>query len=167
MLFVAIKGLNHNGHDFLKEVYEKGIRNFLVSELPAETKDFKNCNILKTTDTIKALQEIAAAYRNKFDIPVLAITGSNGKTMVKEWLYQLLSSDYNIVRSPKSYNSQIGVPLSIFNLSSSNNFAIFEAGISLRGEMEKLEKIISPTAGIITNVGTAHDENFSSHIRKS
>ena len=102
MLFVAIKGLNHNGHDFLKEVYEKGIRNFLVSELPAETKDFKNCNILKTTDTIKALQEIATAYRNKFDIPVLAITGSNGKTMVKEWLYQLLSNDYNIVRSPKA-----------------------------------------------------------------
>lgn len=167
MLFVTIKGLNHNGHDFLKEVYEKGIRNFLVSELPAETKDFKNCNILKTTDTVKALQEIAATYRNKFDIPVLAITGSNGKTMVKEWLYQLLSSDYNIVRSPKSYNSQIGVPLSIFNLSSSNNFAIFEAGISLRGEMEKLEKIISPTAGIITNVGTAHDENFSNHIEKA
>ena len=112
------------------------------------------------------MQNLAAHHRSQFNYPVIGITGSNGKTIVKEWLYQLLSPDYNIVRSPRSYNSQIGVPLSVWQMNEEHNLAIFEAGISQPGEMDKLEKIIEPTIGIFTNIGEAHDENFKSLSEK-
>jgi len=128
-LFIALKGVNHNGHLFLSETYDKGVRTFLISEPEAASALPDDCTVFQVADTLVALQSLAAAHRKKFNIPVLAITGSNGKTMVKEWLYQLLSPDTNIIRSPKSYNSQVGVPLSVFNLSAAHNLAIFEAGI--------------------------------------
>ena len=109
---------------------------------------------------------MAAYHRKQFNIPVIGITGSNGKTIVKEWLYQLLHADYNIVRSPKSYNSQIGVPLSVWQMNEQHTLAIFEAGISQPGEMEKLEKIIQPTIGVLTNIGEAHSEGFVSLEQK-
>ncbi len=118
-------------------------------------------------DTLSALQQLAAYHRQQFNIPVIGITGSNGKTIVKEWLYQLLNEDFNIVRSPKSYNSQIGVPLSVWQMNEHNTLAIFEAGISKPGEMEKLENIIRPTIGVLTNIGEAHGEGFSSADEKA
>ena len=163
ILFIALKGSRHNGHLFLKEAYDKGIRTFLISEMPENFSTIRDVTILKTENTLLSLQALAAAHRKIFNIPVVAITGSNGKTMVKEWLYQLLSPDSDIIRSPKSYNSQVGVPLSVFNLADNHKLAIFEAGISQPGEMQQLEKIIQPTAGIFTNIGTAHDENFIDH----
>ena len=111
-------------------------------------------------DTLAALQQLAAYHRQQFNIPVIGITGSNGKTIVKEWLYQLLHEDYNIVRSPKSYNSQIGVPLSVWQMNEQHTLGIFEAGISEQGEMERLEKMIRPTIGVLTNIGEAHSEGF-------
>ncbi|MPM36894.1 Alanine racemase [bioreactor metagenome] len=167
ILFVALRGVRHDGHQFLQEAYDKGVRTFLVADIPEFLQSKTNCTILQTADTLSSLQLLAAAHRKKFNIPVLAITGSNGKTMVKEWLYQLLSPDADIVRSPKSYNSQVGVPLSVFNLAENHTMAIFEAGISQPGEMQNLEKIIQPTAGIFTNIGTAHDENFIDHRQKA
>ncbi|HBG69703.1 MAG: hypothetical protein A2W93_01070 [Bacteroidetes bacterium GWF2_43_63] len=167
VLFIALKGARHNGHLFLQEAYDKGVRTFLVSETPDNLQYFQDAVLLKTKDTLASLQALAAAHREKFKIPVIAITGSNGKTMVKEWLYQLLSPDTDIIRSPKSYNSQVGVPLSVFNLADNHKLAILEAGISQPGEMQHLEKIIQPTAGIFTNIGTAHDENFIDHRQKA
>ena len=117
-------------------------------------------------DTLKALQQLAIHHRSKFAIPVIGITGSNGKTIVKEWLYQLLHEDYHIVRSPKSYNSQIGVPLSVWQMDEQHTLGIFEAGISQPGEMEKLERIIQPTMGILTNIGEAHNEGFTDKGQK-
>jgi len=166
-LFIALKGIHHNGHQFVAETHDKGVRTFLISEPEAASALPDDCTVFQVSDTLVALQALAAAHRKKFNIPVLAITGSNGKTMVKEWLYQLLSPDTNIIRSPKSYNSQVGVPLSVFNLSAAHNLAIFEAGISQPGEMTSLEKIIQPTAGIFTNIGAAHDESFIDHRQKT
>ncbi|MGZ3862043.1 MAG: bifunctional UDP-N-acetylmuramoyl-tripeptide:D-alanyl-D-alanine ligase/alanine racemase [Bacteroidia bacterium] len=165
--FVAIKGDRHNGHVYIKELYAQGCRCFLVSEKHAYYAELQNASFLLVKDTLNALQRLAAFKRSLFDIPVVGITGSNGKTIVKEWLWQLLSSDYNVCKNPKSYNSQIGVPLSVWQLAEKNNFALFEAGISLPGEMEKLEKIIQPTLGIIINIGSAHDENFESRKQKT
>lgn len=166
-LFIALKGVRHNGHLFLKEAYNKGIRTFIISDISADTELPADATILKTNNTLHALQSLAAAHRKKFNIPVIAITGSNGKTMVKEWLYQLLSNDTDVVRSPKSYNSQVGVPLSVFNLEANHRLAIFEAGISQPGEMQSLENIIQPNIGILTNIGAAHDENFIDHRQKA
>lgn len=157
--FIAIKGDHHNGHDYLNEAHKAGIRVFIIEEknkiLPLE-----NCVFIIVKNAVAALQSIAANHRHQFQIPIIGITGSNGKTIVKEWLNQLLAEDYNIVRSPKSYNSQIGVPISILAIESSHTLGIFEAGISLPSEMERLQKIIDPTIGIITNIGEAHLENF-------
>lgn len=158
-LFIALKTPHRNGHSFLKQVYDKGVRNFLVSEEVA-TDLLPQANIIKVADTRAALQQIATAYRNLFSLPVIGITGSNGKTIAKEWLGQLLSNSYKVVRSPKSYNSQIGVPLSVWLLDEEYDLAIFEAGISLPGEMALLEKIIQPQIGIFTNIGDAHSEGF-------
>src|ERR1700756_3203308 len=166
-LFVAIKGERHNGHIYIKELYQQGCRCFLVSEEHAYYKELSDAVFLLVTDTLLALQQLAAYKRSLFKIPVVGITGSNGKTIVKEWLWQLLSADYNICKNPKSYNSQIGVPLSVWQLNEQNNFALFEAGISLPNEMEKLEPIIKPTIGIITNIGSAHDENFTDYLQKT
>ena len=166
-LFIAIKGERHNGHIYIKELYQQGCRCFLVSEEHSYYAELKDASFLLVKDTLLALQQLAAYKRSLFKIPVVGITGSNGKTIVKEWLWQLLEHDYNICKNPKSYNSQIGVPLSVWQLNEQNNFALFEAGISLPGEMQRLEHIIKPTIGIITNIGSAHDENFSDYLQKA
>ncbi len=164
-LFFAIKGVRRDGHQFIPELYKKGIRNFVISQ-PGETSLYTEANFMLVDDTLVALQQLTAHHRQQFNIPVIGITGSNGKTIVKEWLYQLLHEDYNIVRSPKSYNSQIGVPLSVWQMNKQHTLGIFEAGISQQGEMDKLEKIIQPTIGVFTNIGEAHGEGFKSKEQK-
>lgn len=164
-LFFAIQGERHDGHDFLEELYQKGLRNFVIEknqDLPTLTE----ANILKVESSIETLQKLARIHRKNFTFPLVAITGSNGKTIIKEWLAQLLAPEYKIVKSPKSYNSQIGVPLSLWQMNSSHNLGIFEAGISKPNEMEKLEKMLSPTFGIFSNIGTAHDEGFENRKEK-
>ena len=165
-LFFALQTSRRDGHAFVKEVYERGVRNFIVKN-EFDTTHFSDANFILVDDTLKALQQLAAYHRSQFNYPVIGITGSNGKTIVKEWLYQLLNADYNIVRSPRSYNSQVGVPLSVWQMSEENELAIFEAGVSKSGEMEALEKIIKPTIGILTNIGEAHNEGFKNHAEKS
>ena len=164
-LFIPLKTNLRDGHTFVQDAWEKGVRNFLVSE-NIDTSKLPGSNVLLVKDTLVALQQIAAAHRTQFDIPVIGITGSNGKTVVKEWLYQLLNKQYNIVRSPKSYNSQIGVPLSVWKMEEDHELGIFEAGISQPGEMEKLERIIHPTIGLFTNIGEAHSEGFMNSRQK-
>ena len=165
-LFFALKTPKNDGHKYIPQLIRRGVRNFVVeegadhSEPPA---DSTSCNFLVVSSPLQALQQLAAWHRSQFQIPVIAITGSNGKTTVKEWLYQLLSPDYNVCRSPRSYNSQVGVPLSVWLLSSHHDIAIFEAGISQPGEMERLEQILRPTIGVMTNLGSAHQENFLSY----
>jgi alanine racemase len=163
-LFFALIGSNNNGHVFIEELIQKGVQNFVVTSIPENLKD--NANFLLVENTLVALQEFAAYYRNLYHFPIIGVTGSNGKTIVKEWLNFLLSPDYTIIRSPKSYNSQVGVPLSVISINEKHNLGIFEAGISTRNEMEKLEKIIRPTIGILTNIGTAHDEGFDNFGEK-
>ena len=158
-LFVALKTSLRDGHNFIQDAWIKGVRNFLVSQV-VDASQLAGANIVRVSDTQNALQLIAAAHRKQFDIPVIGITGSNGKTVIKEWLYQLLNTKYNTVRSPKSYNSQVGVPLSVWLMDPNQQLAIFEAGISQPGEMEKLERIIHPTIGLFTNIGEAHSEGF-------
>lgn len=163
-LFFALKAAK-NGHRYIDGLYQAGVRNFVITELQ-DPKTYPEANFLQVEDALAALQAIAAHHRARFSYPVIAITGSNGKTTVKEWLYQLLSPDFRIVRSPKSYNSQIGVPLSVWEMSEHDTLAIFEAGISLPGEMERLERIIRPDIGVMTSIGEAHDEGFSSREEK-
>ena len=157
-LFFCLIGQNNNGHDYIEELIEKGVRNFVVSQ--QITTQNPNVNFLVVKNTLKALQQFAAFYRKKFNFPVIGITGSNGKTIVKEWLNFLLSPEFTIIRSPKSYNSQVGVPLSVIGINEHHNLGIFEAGISTVNEMENLEAIIQPTIGVLTNIGSAHDEGF-------
>lgn len=161
-LFFAIKGKNNDGHDYIRGLYNKGVRNFVVSYLPDRMEDYDGANFLLVEDARKALQRLAGSHRQRFDIPVIGITGSNGKTVVKEWLYQLLEADFRITRSPRSYNSQIGVPLSVWMMDDSSELCIFEAGISEPGEMNALWKMIRPSIGVLTNIGSAHQENFTS-----
>jgi len=163
-LFFALKGPRRDGHAFINEAHKKGIRNFVVSQQPAEQLD--DTNIILVKDVIVALQSLASYHRNRFHIPVIGITGSNGKTVVKEWLNQLLNDRYNIVRSPKSYNSQIGVPLSVWQLNNAATLGIFEAGISQSNEMDNLQKIIQPDIGIFTNIGDAHSGGFLNNRQK-
>lgn len=163
-LFFAIPALR-DGHDFIAEAYAGGIRNFVISKAEY-VKAFPDANFLLVPDVEKALQHIAAVHRSQFELEVIAITGSNGKTVVKEWLYQLLSADFNIVRSPKSFNSQLGVPLSVWQTNKEHTLGIFEAGISKTGEMQHLAPIIQPTIGILTNLREAHAEGFSSPKEK-
>lgn len=165
-LFFALKGQRRDGHQFLVEAYGSGLRNFVISEEISFT-DFPGANFLTVKDTLTALQDLAAFHRSQFSIPVIGITGSNGKTIVKEWLYQLMQEDLSIVRSPRSYNSQLGVPLSVWLMNEHHQLAIFEAGISKKGEMEKLERIIQPTIGVLTSLGTAHSEGFNSLLEKT
>jgi Alr-MurF fusion protein len=164
-LFFAITADRRDGHDFIVQAYNKGVRNFIIEKKVA-THLFPDANFLLVVHAIKALQLIAAEHRLQFTIPIIGITGSNGKTIVKEWLYQLLQNDYNIVRSPKSYNSQIGVALSVCNIVKNNTLGIFEAGISTTNEMLQLQKIIQPTIGILTNIGKAHSDGFESDTEK-
>lgn len=157
-LFVALKG-TRDGHDYINTAYNLGIRYFLVNEQYTNTA-YEDAVFIKVKNTLDALQQIAGAHRNLFNIPVIGITGSNGKTIVKEWLYQLLEPNYNITKSPKSYNSQIGVPLSLIRLNEHNSLGIFEAGISMPGEMQKSAQIMKPNIGVFTNIGLAHSEGF-------
>jgi len=166
-LFIAIKGIRHDGHKFIDELYKKGFRNFLISDAEFETSNYPQANFLLVDNTLKAFQELAKNHRLQFEIPVIGITGSNGKTIVKEWLSTCLKNQYKICKSPKSYNSQVGVPLSVLGLNSEAEMAIFEAGISQQGEMEKLQNIIQPSIGIFTNIGQAHSENFNSLAEKA
>ena len=159
-LFFALVTPRNDGHKYIGELYDKGIRNFVVSEINDEHKKYKASNFIKAGNTLLALQTLAAFHRKQFDVPVLGITGSNGKTIIKEWLFQLMSPDKNIVRSPKSFNSQIGVPLSVWQIQPEHELAIIEAGISEPEEMKWLQPIIQPTIGIFTNIGTAHEKNF-------
>ena len=159
-LFFALVGPNNDAHEYISALIEKGVRNFVVTHVPEECET--KANFLVVENTLEALQQFAAHHRSLFDIPIIGLTGSNGKTIVKEWLNFLLSPEYNIVRSPKSYNSQVGVPLSVIGINEKHNLGIFEAGISQINEMEKLEAIIKPTIGILTNIGSAHDEGFAS-----
>ncbi len=166
-LFFAIVGERHNGHSYISELYEKGNRNFVVSVLPNTISLFPEANFILVKDTLLSLQQLCAYHREQFKIPVIGITGSNGKTIVKEWLFQLMREDKNIVRSPKSFNSQVGVPLSVWQINEGNDLGIFEAGISKPNEMKLLSTIIQPTIGLITNIGQAHDENFENQKQKA
>jgi Alr-MurF fusion protein len=167
VLFIAIKGQLHDGHLYIKDLYYKGVRCFMVEEKVLEYH-FPGAQFITVPRSIAALQLLAKHHREQFSYPVIAITGSNGKTIVKEWLYQLLKSQYNIIRSPKSYNSQLGVALSLLQMTQQHQLAIIEAGISQPGEMEILNAIIRPDYGILTAIGRAHSENFNSteHTRK-
>lgn len=171
-IFFAIKTQRRDGHQFIPELYKKGVRNFVVTET-VHAEQFPEANFLLVDNTLVALQQVAAYHRQQFNtlpdgrqFPVIGISGSNGKTVVKEWLYQLLQEDHHIVRSPKSYNSQIGVPLSVWQMNPQHNLAIFEAGISEQGEMIRLERIIKPTIGILTNIGEAHSDGFNDEEHK-
>jgi Alr-MurF fusion protein len=158
--FFAIKGINHDGHIFVEQLYKRGIRIFVVQELPGNYKDYRESAFIKVENTIAALQRLAAYNRKNFSGTVIGITGSAGKTVVKEWLADIMALAMPVIRSPKSYNSQVGVPLSVLKLNPSFKAGIFEAGISLKGEMEKLQAVIDPDTGVITNIGDAHQENF-------
>ena len=161
-LFIALRGVSHDGHTYLRELAVRGLQNFMVEYIPDSLKGRNDLNFIIVPDTLRALQQLAAFHRSQFTLPVIGITGSNGKTIVKEWLFQLLNGDRSVLRSPRSYNSQLGVPLSVWKLSSGYDLAIFEAGISMPGEMQHLKEIIAPDIGIFTNIGQAHQENFSS-----
>ncbi len=165
-VFFAIQGTRHNGHQFIPDLYQKGVRQFVVQDQQLSILAFPGANFLLVANCIDALQAIASYHRQMFSVPVVGITGSNGKTIVKEWLSELLAEYFNLVKSPKSYNSQLGVPLSVWQLQARHELAIFEAGISMPGEMEKLVQVIRPTIGIFTNIGTAHDANFKDEQEK-
>ncbi|HEX7584731.1 MAG TPA: bifunctional UDP-N-acetylmuramoyl-tripeptide:D-alanyl-D-alanine ligase/alanine racemase [Prolixibacteraceae bacterium] len=164
-LFFALKSERNDGHRYIADLVHLGVRAFVVSDYSEEFQKYVNCSFILVPDTLEALQSLAAWHRSQFDIPVVGITGSNGKTIVKEWLFEVLRNRA-VIRSPKSYNSQVGVPLSVWNLNSDYELAIFEAGISKPGEMVHLNQIIRPTIGILTNIGEAHQENFASKQKK-
>ena len=166
-LFFALHSQRNDGHRYIGELYRRGVRHFVVEQVPeAYQTIYPEANFLRVPHTLAALQRLAERHRDEFSVPVVGITGSNGKTMVKEWLYQLLLPSQKIVRSPRSYNSQIGVPLSVWLLNEQTEVAIFEAGISQPGEMYALRDIIQPTIGVLTSLGTAHQENFRSMEEK-
>ena len=164
-IFFALKTERNDGHRYIPDLIHKGVRAFVVSDYAAELDQYPNCRFIVVGDTLRALQQLAAWHRSQFQIPVIGITGSNGKTIVKEWLFELLQNKL-VLRSPKSYNSQVGVPLSVWNLKPEHELAIFEAGISKPDEMQYLAEIIKPTIGILTNIGDAHQENFLSKQEK-
>ncbi|GAB7086453.1 bifunctional UDP-N-acetylmuramoyl-tripeptide:D-alanyl-D-alanine ligase/alanine racemase [Marinifilum fragile] len=159
-VFFAIVGDRHDGHKYISDLYQKGVRAFVISNNELDFSKYANASFVLVEDTLKALQTLTARHREHFNSPVIGITGSNGKTIVKEWLNQVLQNTHKVVRSPKSYNSQVGVPLSVWNLNSNANLGIFEAGISQPEEMHKLAEIIQPSIGVFTHLGQAHRENF-------
>lgn len=165
-LFFSITTVNGSANKYIPGLFLKGVKNFIVDNSFNDFKGLENANMLVVENVIDALQKIAAFHRKAFSYDVIGITGSNGKTIVKEWLSILLPGKFNIVKSPRSYNSQIGVPLSVWKMNAAANLGIFEAGISLPGEMEKLEKIIKPSIGIFTSVGDAHSSGFSNLTEK-
>ncbi len=165
-LFFALESRRDDGHRYIPELYRRGVRSFVVSRLPEDAAACPDANFLQVVSPLKALQRLAERHREAFDIPVVGIAGSNGKTVVKEWLYRLLSPERNVTRSPRSYNSQIGVPLSVWNLDEKSEAGLFEAGISEPGEMDALQSVIQPTIGVFTCLGDAHRENFASCEQK-
>lgn len=167
-LFFALVSKRNDGHRYISELFNRGVRHFVVSSMPSQEmiQAMPQSNFLLVPDTLAALQLLAEKHREKFSVPTVGITGSNGKTVVKEWLSQLLSSDFYVTRSPRSYNSQIGVPLSVWQLNEATQVALFEVGISEPDEMKRLKAMVSPTIGILTNIGGAHQENFSSVTEK-
>ena len=168
-LFFALRSQRNDGHKYIDDLYRRGVRNFVVesiSQLSTHTSQLTDANFLVVPSPLEALQRLAERHRDEFDIPIVGITGSNGKTMVKEWLYQILSPQMVVTRSPRSYNSQIGVPLSVWLLNEQTQVGIFEAGISEPGEMASLHDIIQPTIGVLTSLGTAHQKNFRSMDEK-
>ncbi|MEM7162055.1 MAG: bifunctional UDP-N-acetylmuramoyl-tripeptide:D-alanyl-D-alanine ligase/alanine racemase [Bacteroidota bacterium] len=167
MCFFAIKGVNFDGHNFLSDAYEKGVRLFVISDKTIDYSCYTNADFIQVDNSIYALQKLAVHYRSQFKFPIIGITGSNGKTTVKEWLAEALIDHFSVVKTPKSYNSQIGVPISIFGITKVHDLGVFEAGISCENEMDKLEKIIQPDIGIFTNIGNAHDEFFESKDLKA
>ena len=166
-LFFAITGRNHNGHLYITELYQRGVRAFVISEPEGQFQNLAGAGFVLVKDTLQALQELACFHRKQYSCPVVAISGSNGKTIIKEWLYHCLSEKFQITRSPKSYNSQVGVPLSLMLMDEHTGMGIFEAGISFPGEMQRLQHMIQPDAGIITNIGEAHQENFKDLEQKA
>ncbi len=165
-LFFALKGKNHNGHDYIGELIDKGVKYFVVSDHKDWRSQYKEGCFFKVKDTLHALQSSAAFHRLQFNFPVIGVTGSKGKTVVKEWLNFLMSEEYRIIKSPKSYNSQTGVPLSVFSIEEKHNLGIFEAGISTQNEMKKLAEIIKPTMGVLTAITDEHQEGFDSIDQK-
>ncbi|BCS85805.1 MULTISPECIES: bifunctional UDP-N-acetylmuramoyl-tripeptide:D-alanyl-D-alanine ligase/alanine racemase [Prevotella] len=166
-LFFALKSERNDGHNYIQELYRRGVKNFVVADVPANYDTlYKDANFLKVINVLEALQRLAERHRDEFNIPIVGITGSNGKTMVKEWLNQLLGDDLFVTRSPRSYNSQIGVPLSVWLMNEHTQVGVFEAGISKPGEMLALRDIIQPTIAVLTNLGEAHQENFSTKDEK-
>ena len=165
-LFFALTGNNHNGHDYIRTLYSDGMRAFVISEFREEFNQLTGANFIVVENVLTALQQLAAHHRQHMQAEVIGITGSNGKTVVKEWLYQLLANDHAVYRSPRSYNSQVGVPLSLLGIDPKTEIAIIEAGISQKGEMQHLLQMIQPTIGIFTHLGDAHGENFASKEEK-
>lgn len=166
-LFFALPTNNDDGHRYVKHLYNKGVRNFVVEYSGnIDINVMREANFLRVASSLDAMQAIATYHRRRFQIPIIGITGSRGKTTVKEWLYQLLNEDYHIVRSPRSYNSQIGVPLSLWDIDDNTDLAIIEAGISTTGEMARLQAMIRPTVGVITNIGDEHNDGFASMEEK-
>lgn len=166
-LFFALKSGRNDGHHYIPELYRRGVRNFVVEDVPENMEQvYPKANFLKVINSLEALQRLAERHRDEFNIPVVGIAGSNGKTMVKEWLYQILSPNMHVTRSPRSYNSQIGVPLSVWLMNEQTQVGVFEAGISKPGEMLALRDIVQPSIAVLTNIGTAHQENFSSMEEK-
>ena len=165
-LFFAIRTPRGDGHIYIQDLYSRGVRAFVVEEIPEIAASAGDCVFLQVENSLTALQRLAERKREEYNIPIIGITGSNGKTTVKEWLYQMLSPDMTVTRSPRSYNSQIGVPLSVWGLWEKSQIGIFEAAISQPGEMEALERIIQPTIGVFTGLGSAHQENFQSMEQK-
>ena len=166
-LFFALKTPRNDGHRYVNDLYKRGLRHFVLSDTSIQASAYPEANLLFVPDTLVALQQLTASRRSRVDCPILAITGSNGKTIVKEWLWQLLRQDVLIERSPRSYNSQIGVPLSLWQLDEQTQLGIFEAGISQPGEMQVLQALIRPTIGILTNIGAAHQSTFRSLEQKA
>jgi len=165
-LFFAIKGIRHDGHKFISDLYALGVRSFVVETLPEKMAHFAEAGFIVVPNSLDALQLLAAYHRKQFYKKVVAITGSNGKTILKEWIYQAIHADIHVVRSPKSFNSQVGVPLSLWQIEPQYDIALIEAGISMPDEMEKLELMIRPDIGIFTNLGEPHQENFTDYYQK-
>lgn len=165
-LFLALRGPRHDGHHYLRDLFARGVRHFMVMD-EVDPDIANGSNVIRVADTLGALQRLSGWHRAHFQVPVVGITGSNGKTVVKEWLFHLLRDSEHIVRSPGSWNSQVGVPLSVWNMRAEHTLGIFEAGISEPGEMEKLRSVIRPTIGIFTNLGPAHGAGFKSDAQKA
>ena len=168
-LFFAITTKRGDGHKYIPALYAAGVRKFCKSKKisAGASQLYPDANFLQVSDSTAALQQLASFHRNRYDIPVIGITGSRGKTTVKEWLYQLLQCDEEVLRSPRSFNSQIGVPLSVWELDEPDTLAIFEAGISTSGEMQPISNVINPDIAVLTNLGAEHEEGFPSLAVKS